>query len=119
MTRGLARISSCALRDLLAEIEHRDPFADAHDNLHVVLDQQDRQVQVATQPGDELGHLAGLAGIHASGRLVQQQQLRVRRQRSRPLEPALIAIRQVLGQLLLCGAPEADQLQQLLGAPAR
>ena len=46
-----------ALGDLLAVVEDGDPVADAHDDPHVVLDQQDRQAEVAAQPADEVGQL--------------------------------------------------------------
>src|SRR5207237_6612754 len=38
-------------RDLLAVIEHEHGFAEAHDHLHVVLDEQDGLARVA-QPAD-------------------------------------------------------------------
>ena len=52
MTFGLRRTSSGrALGDLLAVVEHRDPVADAHDHPHVVLDEQDRQAELASGAG--------------------------------------------------------------------
>ena len=54
MTRGSRRTSSGRpLGDLLAVVEDGDPVADAHDELHVVLDEQDREPEVAAEPRDE------------------------------------------------------------------
>ena len=48
MTAGLSRISAGrALGDLLAEVEHDDPVGDAHDQAHVVLDEQHGEPSVA------------------------------------------------------------------------
>ena len=44
MTRGLLpHLLRRALGDLLAVVEHGDLLRDAHDDLHVVLDEQDRE----------------------------------------------------------------------------
>ena len=40
-----------ALGDLLAVVEDGDPVADAHDHPHVVLDEQDRQAELACAAG--------------------------------------------------------------------
>ncbi len=115
MTAGLARISSGRPSASSSPVvEDRDPFADSHDHLHVVLDEQDREIQLVAEMLDELGHLGRLAGVHAGGGLVQQQQLRLARQRARQLEPALVAVRQVLGPVLLVAPRQADELEELL-----
>src|SRR5258708_25969195 len=41
-------------RDCLAVIQHSDLFADRHDQLHVVLDQQDRQVEAVADEADQV-----------------------------------------------------------------
>ena len=52
MTRGLLRISSgLALGDLLAAVEHGDALGDPHDDAHVVLDEQDRDLAARRAPG--------------------------------------------------------------------
>src|SRR5579862_1523466 len=89
-----------ALRDLFAVVEYGYHVRHAHHNLHVVLDQQDGEVQLSTQAVDEQRELARLMRIHAGGWLVEQQQLGLGGQRAGDLEAALIAIRQVASQLV-------------------
>ena len=112
MTFGLARTSAgVSLGDDLAVVEDGDPVADAHDHPHVVLDEQDRQAELAPEAPDEVGHLARLAAVHAGGRLVEEQELGPGRQGAGDLEPALVAVGQVarprLGPLV-----EVDELEQ-------
>ena len=93
-------------------VEDGDPVADAHHDLHVVLDEQDREPEACSELADELGQPPGLLGVHARGRLIEEQQLRFGRQGARDLESPLIAIRQVAGERVLA-APEPDQVEQL------
>ena len=85
------------LGDDLAVVEDGHPVADAHDHPHVVLDEQDGQAELGAQAPDEVGHLAGLARVHAGRGLIEQQQLRARAEGTGDLEAALIAVRQVAG----------------------
>src|SRR3569833_3250491 len=101
------------LRDLLAEVEHGDPVADAHDQAHVVLDQQDGTARVADLLAALLESLL-LGGVHPRRGLVEQQQLRIRGQRAGDLQPPLVTVRQVLRRLVDPSA-DADELHQLLG----
>src|SRR4051812_10108806 len=57
--RVVADLVRCARRDQPAEVEHDDAVADLHDQVHVVLDEQDRHplLERADQSG-ELVHLA-------------------------------------------------------------
>ena len=103
-----------AFGDLLAMVEDGHPVADPHDHAHVVLDEEDRQAEFAAQPADEIGQLAGLIGVHPGGRLVQQQQGRVGAEGPGDLQAALVAVRQVLAELIVL-ALEADERQELAG----
>ena len=51
-------------------------------------------------PPDEAGESVALLRVHAGRRLVEQEQLGLGRQRARDLEPALLAVRQVLRELV-------------------
>ena len=90
-----------ALGDLLAVVEDRHPVADAHDHAHVVLDEQDRQAVLGPQPVDERHHLLRLAWVHAGRGLVEQQQRGLAAERARHLQASLVAVRQVLRQVLV------------------
>ena len=100
-----------ALGDDLAVVEDRDPVADAHDDAHVVLDEQDGQPELGPEAADEVGHLARLAGVHAGRRFVEQEQLRPRPEGAGDLEAALVAVRQV-ARPGLRPALETDQLEE-------
>src|SRR4029077_13424339 len=71
-SRVAAHLVGRALRDLAAEVEHRDHPAQAHDQLHVVLDQHHRHPARADGP-DQLGPGVALAPVQARGRLVEQE----------------------------------------------
>src|SRR6266568_4357236 len=62
-----------------------DVAAKAGDEWHVVLDDQDRQVELCTELGQALGKLFGLLRTDARERLVEHQELRSRRDRGRDL----------------------------------
>src|ERR1043166_3203413 len=86
----------CAFRDLDSVIENEDPHAESHHHLHVVLDQQHGDLKFLFHELDQLHQLLFLARIHSGGRLVQEQKLWSRRQRTDDLQPALIAVGQTL-----------------------
>ena len=113
-----AHLGRRTLRDLLAVVEHGDPVADAHDHLHVVLDQQDGQAQTLAKLADEVGQLARLLRVHAGGRLVEQEELGLGGQGPGDLEPSLVAVgqvpRQLVGTLL-----EPHEIQKLLSPRMR
>ena len=110
MTCGSAHDLGRALGDLLAVVEDGDPVADAHDDAHVVLDEQDRQPSSSRMRPISAVIVARLDGVHARRRLVEQQQLRLAGQRARDLQPPLVAVGQVAGQLVLA-APQADVVE--------
>jgi hypothetical protein len=51
-------------------VERDDPVGDALDDVHVVLDHEDRVAGVVPQLPDQLRDLVGLGGVHARGGLV-------------------------------------------------
>ena len=61
----VADLLRAALGDLLAVVEHGDVLRDAHDHLHVVLDQQDRHAALVAQLLHELGEPRRLLRVHA------------------------------------------------------
>ena len=92
MTRGSFRTSAgTTLGDLLAVIQHDDAIAHLHDEAHVVLDEKYRQSLVA-KAGDELHQLPLLPCVETGGRLVEQQQTRLGRQRAGDLQATLQSV---------------------------
>jgi hypothetical protein len=107
-----------ALGDLLAVVEHRHALRDAHHDLHVVLDQEDRQVLLVSQAPDQRREVPRLVRVHACRGLVEQEQPRSERERAGHLEPPLVAVGQVARQL--AGAsPEPHVLEQVEALVAR
>ena len=82
----------------------------AHDDLHVVLDEDDGHAFVADLT-DERHQGGGLLGVHAGGRLVEEQQLGLGGQRPGDLQPSLRSIGQALGEFVATPS-QAHVLQQ-------
>src|SRR6478672_5664286 len=80
-----------AFGDLLAVVEHGDAVAQAHDELHVVLDQEDGAA-VAADAVDELAQHHLLGGVHAGGGLVEGDELGIGGERPGDLEAPLVAV---------------------------
>ena len=109
-SRVVADLGGQALGDLLAELQHHDPVGHTHDQPHVVLDQQHR-VAVVADLADEPHELVLLRRVEARRRLVQAEQLRLGGQRPGDLQPALVAVGQVL-RLVGGAVGDAHELQQ-------
>ena len=107
-----------ALGELLAEFHHDQPVGEAHDELHVVLDQQHRHA-LALQLAQQRGELLLLEIAQARSRLVEQQQRRVGRQRARDLDDALLAERQAAGRVVQMGARPQRSIARAASARVR
>ena len=94
-----------------------DAVRDPLDDVHVVLDHEDRVAGLGAQLGDQLGDLLGLLRVHAGGGLVEQQHPRVRRGRAGDLEPAAVRVGEAVGGLVPAVAhqPLAEEREPLLG----
>ena len=66
-----------------------------------MLDQEDRELLVLAHPEDEVDELGRLLRIHPGRRLVEEEELRLRRERPSDLEAALVAVREVARVLVL------------------
>ena len=89
--RVLLDLLGQAFGDHLAVVEHRDPVGETHDDLHVVLDQQDGDATVADL-AHEVAQTVLLDRVHPGGRLVEQQELRLRTQGAGDLEATLVSV---------------------------
>src|SRR5581483_10901696 len=83
-----------AFGDPATVIEHGDAVAQAHDELYVVLDEEQRHAARANRLEQPPQRLA-LGRVHAGGGLVEREQPRLGRERARDLEPALVAVGEV------------------------
>src|SRR5437764_1053895 len=93
--RGIADdVARLARRDRASVVQDDDTVGETHDEIHVVLDDDERQPQLVAQPCDELHERPRLGGIEAARRLVEQEAARLGGQRPRELEPFLPAKRQ-------------------------
>ena len=89
----------CALGDLAAEVQHRDAMAQVHDDVHVVLDEEQIDAAVIDLAQD-IHKLAALTRVQARGGLVEQDELRRRHQRAAKLADLLAAIGQIVDGLV-------------------
>ena len=83
--------------DQPAEVEHGHPVGDAHDQAHVVLDEEDGDLQPLADVADGGRHLAGLGGVHARHRLVEQQDRGLDAEGARHLDALLVAVGELAG----------------------
>src|SRR5437867_10759660 len=98
--------------DLFAVIQDNDPLGDAHDDLHVVLDQQHSDA-LGADPLHQFHEFALFLRVGARRRLVQQEQFRIVGQSSRNLQPPLRAVGKIAG-VVVGLLPDADEIEQLV-----
>src|SRR5262244_4491768 len=74
-------------------MEDGNMLGDIEYHVHIVLDQEDREVPI--EVGEKLYHLRGLARRQAGGRFIQEQDLRVAGETEDDFELSLLAVRWV------------------------
>src|SRR5207302_169884 len=95
-------------RDDPAEVQDRDPVADGHHHVDVVLHQRDAHARAKlAQQSDQLFHLSGR---QPAGWLVEQEQRWVRHERARDDDPFLHAMRQ-RPRIHTCAISDAELAQ--------
>ena len=105
MTFGLALdFRRRAFGDLSCRNRARDALADAHDDFHVVLDEQHGDAEFFLGEPDQLHQFDLLRRVHAGGGFVEQQQLRPRGEGADDFEPALVAVGQALARQVALGS---------------
>src|ERR1700677_4325692 len=80
--------------DLAAVVEHDDAIGKVHHDADIVLDQRDRRAEPYVRVDDEAAHILLLLAVHAGHRLVEQQQLRLHRERAAEFDALLQAVGQ-------------------------
>ena len=73
---------------------------DVHHDAHVVLDHHHRGPALLVDVEDEAGHVLLLLGVHAGHRLVEEEELRLERERARELDALLEAVGERADDLL-------------------
>ena len=84
------------LLDQPARVEHAHPLAHAGDDPEVVADEEDRRVELRAQLLDQVEHLRLDRGVEPRGRLVQHEQVGIRRERHGEHDPLLLAARELM-----------------------
>src|SRR5215813_5592051 len=67
----LLHLCRCALGDLTAEIERDDLVGDRHDEVHVMLDEEDRDIAVMADAPDQRAEPRDLLVVEPAGRLIE------------------------------------------------
>ena len=83
------------MSDRLAEVQGQNAVGETHRQLQVVLNQEDRQVQIGPQPTKLLAQFRTLLGVHPCGGLVYEKQLRLHGQRPCEFDPLLSSVWQL------------------------
>ncbi len=79
---------------LLAEIERDHVVGDRHHQSHVMFDQQHGHVALVANAADQVAEHVDFLVVEAAGGFVEQQDLRIGRQRARQFDALLRAERQ-------------------------
>ena len=120
-TRGVGRdLLERPLGDLDPVVERDHAVGDALDDVHVVLDHEDRVAALGAELLDQLRDLLRLFRVHPGGGLVEQEQARFGSGRARDLEPAAVRVGEAVGRLVpaVPHQPLAEECQPLLGERA-
>ena len=98
-------------------VDHQDAVGELHHEVHVVLDDEQRQAVVAQRRQAREQHV-DLGGVEPRGRLVDKEEPRLGRERARDFEHALLAIGQRARYHLraLGKAHEGEQVHRLVAA---
>ncbi len=99
--------------DDLPEVHHRDVVADVLDHGHVVRDEEIGQAELALQACEQVQDLRADRDVEGRHRLVADDQLRIRRERTRDVDALALSARELVREELLLLGPEADGGEQL------
>src|SRR5581483_7540983 len=83
-----------SFRDLKTIIEHINTLANAHDQRHIVFDEEDRNLELFPELTDEPHEGLLFGRVHSGRRLVQKEQFRPGCKGTNDLQPPLVAIGQ-------------------------
>ena len=86
-----------AFGDFDAVVQDDDATADSHDDLHVVLDQEDGEFEFLFDEFDEFHEVDFFGWVHAGGRFVKQKEFGARGEGADDFKAALTAVRKAAG----------------------
>jgi hypothetical protein len=101
--------------DDAAGVHHHHAVGDVGDHAHVVGDEDDRRVEVALEPADQLEDLGLDRDVERGGRLVGDQEVGVARERHRDHDPLTHAARELVRVVVdpLAGVRDPDRPEQV------
>ena len=102
--------------DDLAEVHHRDVVGDVPHDREVVRDEDVRQPEVVLQRLEQVHDLRLDRHVERRHRLVEDDQLRVQRERARDADALPLAARELVREPVRVLGRQADDAQQLLDA---
>ena len=102
--------------DDLAEVHHGDAVGDVADDREVVRDEDVRQPEVALQRLEQVHDLRLDRDVERGHRLVEDDQLRVERERARDADALALAARELVREPVRVLRRQADGAQQLVDA---
>ena len=109
---GIAlHVSRHTLSDFLAVIHHAHLIGNGHNQFHIVFDEKNGQVALIAQFANEMHHLIGFVGVHASSGFIQQEKRGLRRQSATNLQTTLKAIGKIFGQII-AHTSQTDKFQE-------
>ena len=102
--------------DDLAEVHDGDAVGDVADDRQVVRDEDVRQAEVALERLEQVHDLRADRDVERGHRLVEDDQLRVERERARDADALALAARELVREPVRMLGREADGAQQLVDA---
>ena len=105
-----------ALCNDLAVADHRNCLADVHNQIHIMLNEEDSDLEIITDAADLMHQFRGFAGVHTRSRLVQQDNRRIGSQCTADLQTTLNTVGQAACLLVsdICKAHKLQQFHSLL-----
>ena len=100
--------------DERTEVQHVNAVGNVHDQIHVVLNEQDGHVEFVADLADELGELQRLLRVHTGSGLVEEQELGVGGQGAGDLQLSLLTVGKIAGKIVAVFLQPEDA-EQLLG----
>src|SRR5579864_4608165 len=113
MRRALVDLVPRADLDHLAEIHHGDAIGDMPDDGEIVRNEDVREPEVALQRLEQIHDLRANRNVERRHRLVEDDQLRIQRERARDPDALPLAARELVREPVRMLGRQADRAQQL------